>query len=90
MIEYTPEEPGLVFRREGNAYHLDVRELLAAGGQPYQAIMDCVAQIEGDDRLVLHAPFRPAPLLKQLERLGLAVHTEQSSADHWVVTICEA
>ncbi len=70
-----------------HSFHLDVRELLRAGGEPYSAIMSCVRQLEPGQTLFLHALFEPLPLIRKLERRGLALAATHVGPDHWRVSI---
>lgn len=49
---------------------LDVRPILANGGEPFQAIMAAVDGLAPGEGLSLLAPFRPQPLFSVLERKG--------------------
>ncbi len=54
---------------------LDVRPILAAGGEPFGEIMSAVAQLESGQALRLIAPFKPVPLFAVMEKKGFS-HTE--------------
>lgn len=49
---------------------LDVRPILADGGEPFQAIMAAVEGLAPGQGLTLLAPFRPQPLFTVMERKG--------------------
>jgi uncharacterized protein (DUF2249 family) len=49
---------------------LDVRPILADGGEPFQAIMAAVEGLAPGQGLKLIAPFKPLPLFTVLERKG--------------------
>jgi uncharacterized protein (DUF2249 family) len=49
---------------------LDVRPILAEGGEPFQAIMAAVDGLASGQGLKLIAPFKPQPLFTVLERKG--------------------
>ena len=49
---------------------LDVRPILADGGEPFQAIMAAVDGLAPGQGLTLLAPFRPQPLFSVMERKG--------------------
>lgn len=49
---------------------LDVRPMLAAGVEPFQAIMSAVEGLGPGEGLTLFAPFRPVPLFTVMERKG--------------------
>jgi uncharacterized protein (DUF2249 family) len=49
---------------------LDVRPILAEGGEPFQAIMATVESLAPGQGLTLLAPFKPVPLFTVLERKG--------------------
>jgi uncharacterized protein (DUF2249 family) len=49
---------------------LDVRPILADGGEPFQAIMTAVESLAPGQGLRLLAPFKPQPLFTVMERKG--------------------
>ena len=49
---------------------LDVRPILAEGGEPFQAIMAAVESLAPGQGLTLLAPFKPQPLFTVMERKG--------------------
>jgi uncharacterized protein (DUF2249 family) len=49
---------------------LDVRPILAEGGEPFQAIMAAVESLAPGQGLKLLAPFKPQPLFTVMERKG--------------------
>jgi len=49
---------------------LDVRPMLANGGEPFQAIMEAVESLSASQGLTLIAPFRPQPLFSVMARKG--------------------
>ena len=49
---------------------LDVRPILADGGEPFQAIMAALESLAPGQGLTLLAPFKPVPLFNVLERKG--------------------
>ena len=65
--------------------HLDVREDLRAGREPFARIMETVDALRPDGVLVLRAPFEPLPLYHVLARRGFAHWTESGAADDWLV-----
>ena len=90
MIELNDVPAHVRTWSEGGTFHLDVRELLEQGGEPYVAIMECVHQIGPGDALVVHALFEPKPLIVQMQRMGLAARSERMDAEHWTLTITQA
>jgi hypothetical protein len=86
MIVLPPIPPGVHARREKGALHVDVRDWLSQGGRPYALLMACLRQMDGDDELVVHAPFDPEPLRDQAQRLGVASKSQELEPDHWRVT----
>ncbi|WP_458462898.1 DUF2249 domain-containing protein [Paenibacillus sp.] len=65
---------------------LDVRPHLSKKLEPFQLIMDTVKSLQHDDVFVLHAPFKPTPLLGILKLKGYSSTSERKSSDHWVTT----
>lgn len=65
--------------------HLDVREDIRQGIEPFARIMAAVKKLGADEALALRAPFEPLPLYAVLGRRGLAHWSEHRGADDWVV-----
>lgn len=89
-MAYEPEEIGVHFWTEegpGARSHLDVREMLTEGGEPYGIIMECVSRLAPGQRLVVHAIMQPRPLLNQFQRMGYAVAVNHAGPDHWEVEV---
>ena len=70
---------------EARQVHLDVREDIRRGEEPFARIMAAVKAMGRDQVLVLRAPFEPIPLYDVLGKRGLAHWTEQRAADDWSV-----
>jgi len=70
--------------------HLDVREDIRRGREPFARIMAALSALGDDQVLVLHAPFEPIPLYDVLGKRGLAHWTEQRAPDDWSVWIYRA
>ncbi len=68
-----------------NEVHLDVREDLSRGQEPFAKIMTTVKALAPEQALVLRAPFEPVPLLAALGKRGFAHWSEQSAPDDWTV-----
>jgi uncharacterized protein (DUF2249 family) len=65
--------------------HLDVRDELRAGREPFVFIMDAVGQVPANGAFVLRALFEPVPLYAVLAKRGFAHWTERRADDDWVV-----
>lgn len=65
------------------ATHLDVRPILAQGGEPLSEVMRTAAKIAEGGVLILEAPFDPAPLRRVLANKGFEAHGECLAPDHW-------
>jgi len=65
---------------------LDVRPYLHKKMEPFQLIMDQVKSLEVEDTFVLHATFKPTPLLGVMKMRGYVNKTRQIDKDHWIVT----
>lgn len=90
MLSFDPEDPHVRFwPEEGDPSraHLDVRELLENGGEPYSVIMECVHQLGAGETLVLHALMEPRPLMSQLSRMGYGLSVSHVGPDHWQLEI---
>jgi len=68
-----------------NEIHLDVREDIRRGQEPFARIMATVKALGPEQVLILRAPFEPVPLLAALGKRGLAHWAEQSAPDDWTV-----
>lgn len=93
MMCYEPEEAGVHFwidDCDATRAHLDVREMLEDGGEPYAVIMECVQMLPAGQHLVVHALMQPRPLVQQLERMGYAIAVRHAGADHWEVDVAAA
>ena len=64
---------------------LDVRSILAAGGEPFGRIMETVASLGADEGLRLLAPFRPVPLFKALGSKGFTHQDREIGGGDWEV-----
>jgi uncharacterized protein (DUF2249 family) len=69
-----------------NIVELDVRPYLRKKVEPFQIIMDTVKKLSKEDTFVLHATFKPTPLLGVMKTKGFVSRTEKLDSDHWVVT----
>ena len=65
--------------------HLDVREDIRRGEEPFARIMAAVKALGGDQVLVLRVPFEPIPLYDVLGKRGFAHWTERRASDDWSV-----
>jgi uncharacterized protein (DUF2249 family) len=66
--------------------HLDVREDIRRGHEPFGRIMDAVKALADDETLVLRVPFEPIPLYRVLGKRGFAHRAECHASDDWSVT----
>jgi len=73
-------------RSEARIVELDVREQLRNKLEPFQLIMDTVKTLGPDDIFVLHATFKPTPLLGIMKMKGYANKAENVGKEHWKVT----
>lgn len=62
---------------------LDVRPILARGGEPLTAIQNQVAALEPGEGLLIVAPFLPAPLIERLRGEGFEARIERPSQSEW-------
>jgi hypothetical protein len=65
---------------------LDVRSVLASGGEPFDLIMAAAGRVPQGGALELTAPFEPVPLYAVMRRRGFARTTEARGPTEWVVT----
>lgn len=64
---------------------LDVRPLLRAGEEPFQAIMDAVGALAPGQSLRLIAPFRPVPLFSVMANRGFSASDRALDGGDWEV-----
>lgn len=68
------------------ARELDVRPMLRAGEEPFQAIMDAVSALVPGQALRLIAPFKPVPLFSVMANRGFAASEQALGGGDWEVT----
>lgn len=85
----TPEEEKAPLWVENADLHervaLDVRPVLAEGGEPLGPIMRAAANVPRGGLLILDAPFDPAPLRRVLGNKGFDSYRRPLAPDHWRV-----
>ncbi|QGH35467.1 DUF2249 domain-containing protein [Gracilibacillus salitolerans] len=64
---------------------LDVREDLALKKEPFDKIMGTIKDLKDNQAFILHAPFKPLPLHKLLNRKGFTYQAEKIERKHWKV-----
>lgn len=69
---------------------LDVREDLARKEDPFHKIMAVVSDLQKGDVFVLHAPFKPVPLLNVLKGKGFEHDIEELDSKHFKVTFTKS
>src|SRR5690554_4011351 len=72
--------------KDTKTVELDVRPYLHKKLEPFQVIMDAVKGLEKDQIFILHATFKPTPLLGLMKTKGFVNQTEKLANDHWVTT----
>lgn len=65
---------------------VDARPIIAAGGEPFDAIMAAVATLGEGEELVVLAPFEPVPLEGALSAQGFSYDAVDLGAGDWQVT----
>lgn len=78
QVSTFDEPPAAAPRRR-----LDVRPLLEAGEEPFEAIMAAVAVLEPDAVLVLSSNFEPAPLHGVLAERGFSHRSREVAPGDW-------
>jgi len=63
--------------REAKVVELDVRDDLKQKKEPFQKIMQAVKTLQEGDQLILHAIFKPTPLLTLLKAKGFTHEVQQ-------------
>ena len=80
-----PMPAALAALPESHRVHVDVRDDVRRGHEPFARIMAAVKDLGGEAALVLRAPFEPVPLYDVLGKRGLAHWTERRATDDWTV-----
>lgn len=73
---------------EETAPRIDVRPWLAAGRDPFAAVMAMAEKATEAGGLVIDAPFDPRPLRLVLERRGFVTFARHLAARHWRICCC--
>lgn len=76
--------------KDSNAIELDVRPLLKEKKDPFQEIMSVVQSLKDDQEFILHALFKPTPLLGVMKLKGYQSQVEQLDEKHFKVTFRKA
>ena len=64
---------------------LDVREDIRSGREPFSRIMSATAALRMGERLLVIAPFEPAPLFRVMEKQGFVHNGERTAAGDWEI-----
>lgn len=83
-VQTGPEE--WVIDIVGRARTVDARPILAAGDEPFEAIMAAAADLGEGEVLVVYAPFEPVPLEGVLGEQGFVHQAVQLGPDDWRVS----
>lgn len=83
--EAVPMPPALAAIPESRRVHVDVRDDIRRGREPFARIMAAVKDLGADAALVVRAPFEPVPLYDVLGKRGLAHWTERRATDDFTV-----
>ncbi|WP_195210429.1 DUF2249 domain-containing protein [Actinomarinicola tropica] len=67
------------------AHVIDARPILAAGDEPFQAIMEAASRVGQDEILVVWAPFEPVPLEGVLAEQGFRFVADEVAPGDWRV-----
>lgn len=70
--------------KENRIVSLDARPYLRKKLEPFQLIMDTVGKLAKDEVLILHATFKPTPLLGLMKMKGYSNRVEMVRPEHWV------
>jgi len=81
----SPMPVALASVPESQHVHLDVRDDIGRGQEPFARIMAAVKQLRDGDVFALRAPFEPIPLYGVLGKRGLAHWSERLGAADWRV-----
>ena len=84
-IDQAPKPELLDRVPESRQVHVDVREDIRRGQEPFTKVMAAVKTLDPDQVLVLRTPFEPIPLYDVLGKRGFAHWTDRRGADDWSV-----
>lgn len=87
-VERGPEE--WVVDITSRAHVVDARPILAAGDEPFDAIMDAAGRVGPDEILVVWAPFEPVPLEGVLAEQGFRFVADEVEPGNWRVCFLRA
>jgi len=73
-----------------NIVELDVRVDLKNKLDPFKKIMEAIKSVGPDDLFILHATFKPVPLLKVMKGKGFKHQVEQIEDKHWKITFSKS
>jgi uncharacterized protein (DUF2249 family) len=65
---------------------LDVRAMIANGGQPFPEVMSAVGELADGESLRLITPFLPSPLIERLQGDGFRAAPERRGDGAWQTT----
>jgi uncharacterized protein (DUF2249 family) len=83
-VERGPEEWAIHITSKARV--VDARPTLAAGGEPFNEIMEAAGQVADGEVLVVYAPFEPVPLEGVLGEQGFSHVADQLENGDWRVT----
>jgi hypothetical protein len=63
---------------------LDVRKILAAGGEPFPEIRKRVDALKPDEGIAIIAPFLPSPLIEKLRNENFESRVEPQPDGSWI------
>ncbi|MBK5221471.1 MAG: DUF2249 domain-containing protein [Acidimicrobiia bacterium] len=69
---------------------LDARPILAAGDEPFDAIMDAAQKVQSGEVLVVLAPFEPVPLEGVLSEQGFTFSADEIAPGDWRVSFLKS
>jgi uncharacterized protein (DUF2249 family) len=77
--------PPVLAGRISRLVHLDVREDIARGVEPFARIMEAAGALREGEALALRVPFEPVPLYRVLGQRGLVHQAEQAGRGDWSI-----
>lgn len=86
MAKPRPEQQGAGTKGggpDGTTRVFDARPVIAAGQEPFEAIMAAVAELSPGEDLVVLAPFEPVPLEGVLSSQGFTFEATDIGGGDW-------
>jgi hypothetical protein len=86
VVARGASKPFLPANRQDSDAAIDVRDIIAAGGEPLDEILRIASDTPAGGKFHVDAPFDPLPLRTMLGQMGFLDSAVQLAPQHWRVT----